>query len=149
MKATAGLLALGLMMAATVRAEAPDIIPWQDADAYVGDERTVEGTVVAARREGNVLRLTFDPDPDSFSVALMATWFSPLPADPAGMYERRRIRATGKIRSFRGVSEMTIRDHSQLVIVTGAPEPTPIVRLEDRLENLERRIERIERRLGN
>ena len=146
MRATAA-LALVMMVAAASHAESPDVIPWQDADGHVGEVRTVEGAVVAARREGNVLRLSFDPRPDSFSVALMATLFSPLPTDPASLYEHRTIRATGKIRSFRGVAEMTIRDHSQLVIVPGEPDPTPLIRVEDRLDHLEQRIERLERQL--
>lgn len=147
MRAAGTLTALGMVVAVAAHAVSPDVIPWQDADAYVGEHRTVEGTVVAVRREGNVLRLSFDLNPDSFSVALIATLFSPLPSDPAGLYEGRTIRATGKIRSFRGVCEMTIRDHTQLVIMAGESAPTPLFRVEDRLDELEQRIDRLERQL--
>jgi hypothetical protein len=109
----------------------------------------VEGKVVAARREGNVLRIMFDADPSSFSVALISSLLSPLPADPAAIYEGRTLRATGKIRSFHGVAEMMIRDSSQIALVPIEAEPLPTagVGLEKRVEELENRVEQLERRL--
>jgi DNA/RNA endonuclease YhcR with UshA esterase domain len=140
---------LALLVAVEALAAATDAIPWQDAEAYVGEERTVEGTVVAVRREGNVLRITFDANPSSFSVAVIGTLFSPLPSDPAALYEGRMIRATGKIRSFRGVSEMMIRDPSQITVTAAEVEPSPTAPagVAERLERLENRVERLERRL--
>jgi DNA/RNA endonuclease YhcR with UshA esterase domain len=128
---------------------ANDAISWQDTDRYVGETRTVEGKVVTARREGNVVRLMFDADPGHFSVALIASLLSPLPSDPAPVYEERTIRVTGKIRRFHGVSEMMIRDPSQITIVPVVVEPSPTegVRLDKRVEDLEHRVERLERQI--
>lgn len=143
------LIALALLLNLVPQPAAADPIPWQDADGYVGEERTIEGQVIAARREGNVLRLSFDENPEAFSVAVINSWLSPLPANPRAVYEGRVIQATGRIRSFRGVSEMVIRDPSQIVISTAEPEPSPTqsVGLEERLYRLEKRLERLEQRL--
>jgi DNA/RNA endonuclease YhcR with UshA esterase domain len=147
---TAVLLAVSLLLGvAGAPAAASDAIPWQDADGYIGEERTIEGRVIAARREGNVLRLTFDENPESFSVAIINSWLSPLPSNPRAIYEGRTIHATGRIRSFRSVSEMVIRDPSQIIIGAVEPEPSPTAPagLEQRLQNLEDRVERLEQRL--
>lgn len=137
------------VMLAAVPCAATEAIPWQDADGHVGEQCTVEGKVVSARREGNVLRFAFDADPAAFSVALIGGLLSPLPGEPAALYEGRTIRATGKIRSFRGISEMVIRDPTQISVVPlqAEPSPTPVGGLEQRLEQLERRVERLEQRL--
>ena len=54
-----------LLLAVPATAASGDAIPWQDADRYVGEDRVIEGKVVSARREGNVLRLSFDTAPHS------------------------------------------------------------------------------------
>ena len=66
----------------------------------MGEDRVIEGKVVSARREGNVLRLSFDTAPHSFSVALIGGLLSALPADAQALYEGRTIQASGRIRSF-------------------------------------------------
>jgi len=124
-------------------------IPWKQAGDYVGQEQVVEGGVIAVRREGNVLRLAFDTRPDSFTVALIVGLLSPLPADPDAVYVGQTVRAMGRIRRFRGVPEMVIRDPTRITLV-GAPRPFDAAaeaELRDRVEGLEHRLERIEQRL--
>lgn len=136
------------LLSLVARAAADEAIPWHHAARYVGEVRTIEGKVVSARREGHVLRFGFDPDPAAFTVALIGGLLSPLPGEPGALYEGRTIRATGKIRSFRGVAEMVIRDPSQISVVALQAEPSPTAGgLERRLEQLEDRIERLEQRL--
>lgn len=138
-----------LVIAGEVIATSSDAIPWRDAQRYVGTEQVVEGKVLSARREGNVLRLTFDTNPNSFSVALIAGLLSPLPADPQAVYAGRTVRASGKIRRFQGAFEMVIRDPGRIIIVEAIAEPvlTPAVRLEDRVDELEERVNRLEEHL--
>jgi hypothetical protein len=138
-----------IVMVGDAAATTAEAIPWHDARRYVGEERVVEGEVVAVRREGNVLRLVFDPDPNSFSVALIIGLLSPLPADPEAVYRGRTVRAYGRIRRFRGATEMVIRDPTRIILV----EPTvdaarmPAVRIDQRLNELEERVERLEKLL--
>lgn len=134
------------VFAATV-ATAAEPLHWSEAGDHVGEERLIEGTVVAVRREGYVLRLAFDGSPDTFTVALIVGLLSPLPADPEAVYVGQTVRVLGKIRRFRGVPEMVIRDPTRITIVGAARAATVEVELRRRVEGLERRMERIERRL--
>jgi hypothetical protein len=133
-------------MAAAV-AMASEPLHWTLAGDHVGEERLIEGAVVAIRREGHVLRLAFDGAPDSFTVALIVGLLSPLPADPEAVYVGQTVRALGKIRRFRGVPEMVIRDPTRITIVGAVSAAAVEAELRDRVEGLERRMERIERRL--
>jgi hypothetical protein len=141
------LLVLGIARGAAVGAE--DVIRWDVAGQYVGEQRVVEGTVVAVRREGNVVRLAFDPQPDRFTVALIVSLFSSIPPDPERAYVGRTIRARGKIRHFHGVPEMVVRDPMRIAVVG---EGTPSAGghdfdVRDRVGRVERRLEHLEERL--
>lgn len=92
------------------------------ASLFIGEDKLVEGTVSAAERDGNVLRLRLGPAPKDLSVALVRTWFSALPAEPETYFLGRTVRVAGTIQSFRGAPEIVVRDAADVQIVA-APGP--------------------------
>ncbi len=105
---------------------AADAIPWRAARAHVGDVVTVEGDVVRARLEAGTCVLEFAPDdPTAFRVVLLIPLMSDLPREPQRLYEGKRIRASGRVRSWRGRPEMILRgpDAIEVVGVGASPEP--------------------------
>jgi hypothetical protein len=144
-------LAFGVAVSAVAPARA-DQLPWQEAARHVGEERIVEGTVTAVAREGNVVRFRFDADPRSFTVAVLGTLLSPLPADLERSYVGRTIRAEGKIRSFHGVPELFVRDLTHITLIGAEGAPTPMVsgsdELSERVRRLEERVKRLEQQLA-
>lgn len=152
-----GLVAAMLMWGVIAADDANDSIRWQDAGLYIGQEQWVEGTVVAGRREANVIRLAFDQQPGTFTVALIIGWLSRFPADPEHAYIGTTIRAFGRIRQFHGVPEMLVQDPSRIMVVEVGPTATPVAAPADeatakpdepgRLQRLEERLERMEERL--
>ena len=137
-----------------------DAVRWQNAGLYVGQQQWIEGTVVGVRREANVIRLVFDQEPGTFTVALIVGWLSRFPADPEQAYVGKMIRAFGRIRQFHGVPEMLVQDPGRIMVVEAGPTATPLAasagtsaatpeepgrlqRLEQRLERMEERIEQL------
>ena len=149
-----------------------DAIDWREAVQHVGEKQTVRGRVIGVTRDGNVARLRFSDQPDSFSVALVMSLFGMYRSDPERLYVGQEIEARGEIRKFRDILEMAVTDPAHIVILGNAvPEDTsavvsttpaaptpappdgkvaapPNLTCEQRLERAEQRIAELEGRLG-
>jgi len=105
----------------------PPIAP-RVAGLYVGQERVVEGKVVAAQREGNTVWLRFGHAPQDFVVTLSLGLLSDLPAKPEEAYVGKTVRVAGTIKSSRGVPEIVLRDATNIEIVepgSASARPAP------------------------
>jgi len=123
--AAAVALALALMLAAPAPADAAPPIAARVASLFVGQERVVEGKVVAAQREGNTVWLRFGSGPQDFVATLSIGLLSDFPTKPEEVYVGKTVRVAGTIKSFRGVPEIVVRDVSGIQIVeAGAPVST-------------------------
>lgn len=136
------------------------------ASLYVGKQKVVEGTVTAAQRDGNTVRLHLGSRPQDLTVSLIVTLMSNFPAQPERYYLGKTVRVAGTIGSFRDAPEIAVRDPADIQVV-GARGSTPggttqddrpgadagaeddAVRqrmdtLADRLHRLEERVQRLE-----
>lgn len=115
--------------AAAVLVRAETVIPWQSAGSYEGDLVTVEGDVVRARLEADTCVLEFAPgDEKAFHVVLLIPLMTDLPRQPQRLYEGKRVRASGKITSWKGRPEMIVRGPGAIEVVgvaATAPETAP------------------------
>lgn len=135
------LLALAAVQA--VAAEPP--IDAGVAALYVGRERSVEGVVTAAERDGYVARLTLGTPPNSLRVQLLLGMLSRFPEDPETHYLGRKVRVYGRIGEFRGQTEIILREPDRIVVVDEMPAADPNVGiLEDRVRELEDRLRSLE-----
>lgn len=91
------------------------------AALFVGEEKTVEGTVTHAARDGNVVRLHFGPPPHALVVSLIVGLLSDFPPAPERYYLGQSVRVVGTIRSFRGTPEIVIHDPARIQLARGAP----------------------------
>jgi hypothetical protein len=121
-----------LVAAAVVIVRAETVVPWQSAGIYAGDVVTVEGDVVRARLDADACVLEFAPgDEAAFRVILLIPLMTDLPRQPQRLYEGKRVRATGRVRTWQGRPEMIVRDPQAIeVIGVGAtageaPSPSP------------------------
>jgi hypothetical protein len=104
--------------AAAVLVRAETVIPWQSAGSYEGDLVTVEGDVVRARLEADTCVLEFAPgDEKAFHVVLLIPLMTDLPRQPQRLYEGKRVRASGKITSWKGRPEMIVRGPGAIEVV--------------------------------
>lgn len=132
------------------------------AGLFIGDEKTVEGTVIAAERDGNVLHLRLGRAPKDLTISLVSGWLSHVPPDPEHYYLGKTVRVTGTVQGFRGVPEIVLHDANDIhltgverVVNTTAPDdsappPAPVAAAPDvssgRTENeaLRQRVQELE-----
>lgn len=131
------------------------------AALFVGEEKTVEGSVAAAERVGNVVQLHLGEGPHAFTVSLIIGLLSNFPATPERYYLGRSIRVVGTIRSFKERPEMEIRDPANIQVIGGsaqpaagasreaavAHQPTPPPALGERIDTLTERVRTLEERV--
>jgi hypothetical protein len=154
-----GVLSVLRLVAAADVSIAPSV-----ASLFVGEEKTVEGVVATAARDGNTVRLRLGTPPQDVSVSLVIGLLSNFPADPEHYYTGKTIRVTGTIRSFRGAAEIVVHDPAVLQVVGVAPPaampPAAVERpagrsggvmaeasLQQRLDALGERVRQLEERV--
>jgi hypothetical protein len=94
---------VAVLAAASGVTRAGTVIPWQAAATYEGDTVTVEGDVARAQLKADTCVIEFSPDdPNALRVILLIPLITDLPRQPQRLYEGKRIRATGTIRSWHG-----------------------------------------------
>jgi len=123
------------------------------AALYVGEQQVIEGTVTAAERDGATVRLRLGMRPHELTVSLIIGLLSNFPPEPEHFYAARTVRVVGTVRSFRGATEMVIRDPADIQIV-GAPPPgeahlepaaeTEVQQLKQKVQQLEQRVHELE-----
>lgn len=87
------------------------------AGFYIGQEVTVEDQVVAARRDGNLVRLQLGKPPHTLQVTLVEGILKRFPVDADRFYPGKTIRVSGVVREFRNSWEMIVRDPANLLVV--------------------------------
>ena len=118
----------------TATVPAAGIVPWQDAGQYIGQRITVEGDVVRSYNSGKVAFLNFAQDyKGTFSVVVFASDYAKWPQTPDQFYLGQKIRATGKVKEYKGAPEMVVESPEQIEVVgpaetaAGAPLKPPAV----------------------
>lgn len=108
-----------LIIASVSFAEEQSISP-ADAQKYIGEKKTVCGMVATAtyavRTKGQPTFLNLDqPYPNQiFTVVIWGSDRKKFSNPPEGYYKRRNICVTGKIKSFKGKTEIAVNDPSQI-----------------------------------
>ena len=98
-----------------------DVISYLDADDYIGQTKTVEGTIVNTFKytKGNVIFLNFhDPYEGYFTTIIWSSDWSKFPISPEIYYKSKKVRVTGEIIEYKGSSEIVVDDPSQIEIVS-------------------------------
>ena len=98
-----------------------DVISYLDADDYIGQTKTVEGTIVNTFKytKGNVIFLNFhDPYEGYFTAIIWSSDWSKFPVSPDIYYKYEKVRVTGEIIEYKGSSEIVVDDPSQIEIVS-------------------------------
>ena len=114
------LVLLILFLALTVSAFAQETISPEDAANYIGQQKTVCGTVASAhlayRSKGQPTFLNLNkPYPNqTFTVLIWGSDRGNFEVPPEVLYRGKEICVTGMIRSIRGRPEIIVKDPSQI-----------------------------------
>ncbi len=98
-----------------------DVISYLDADDYIGQTKTVEGTIVDTFKytKGNVIFLNFhDPYEGYFTVIIWSNDWSKFLTSPDIYYKNKKVRVTGEIIEYRGSSEIVVDNPSEIEIIS-------------------------------
>ncbi len=99
--------------------KALDIISWQDADKYYGQNKVVEGVIVVTNNTGKVCFLNFDRNwKKYFTAVIFASDFDKFPVHPEEYYLNRKVRVRGLIKEYKGKPEIILKSPTQIEIVT-------------------------------
>jgi len=97
-----------------------DIIPWDLAGRYVGKYKTVEGTISRTHNSGKACFLNFHNNwTRYFSLVIFENVFHRFEGHPEDYYLNKRVRASGKIKLYKGRPEMVIDHPHQIKIING------------------------------
>src|SRR5262249_33811292 len=108
------------------QAVVPNLVPWQDAGAHVGEVVSVEGEVAHVEITSETYVLEFAPgDPRAFRAVLLLAMFSRGPRHPDQLYTGHRVRVTGRIQRFAGRPEMALHGAAQTEVAP-AERPAPL-----------------------
>ncbi len=114
----------------------PGVIPWQDAEQYVGQEVTVQGAVVHTYDSGKVTFLNFDEDyRNTLTIVIFPSIYDQFPQKPAVYFADRLIQVSGSVKMYEGKPEIVVTDPAQIralddAAASAAPapasSPTPV-----------------------
>ncbi len=96
----------------------PDIVPWQDAIDYVGEDITIEGAVVRTYDSGNVTFLNFSNNwQGTMSVVIFAADYEKFPEPPESLYLNQELHVSGRVKEYKGAPEIVVESPDQIEIV--------------------------------
>jgi len=103
------------------------LIPWQDAESYVGQEVTVEGEIVHTHDSGKVTFLNFDKDyHNTLTIVIFSSLYDAFPQKPARYFDGHRVRVTGRVKMYEGAPEIVIEDPDQIEIIDQRSQSIPL-----------------------
>jgi micrococcal nuclease len=95
-----------------------NVVHWRDAADYYGQNRTIEGTIVASNNTGKVCFLNFHEDwKRYFTAVIFSSDFDEFPAHPEDYYLNRKVRVHGLIKEYRGKPEIILKSPGQIEII--------------------------------
>ena len=99
---------------------AQEIIPWDQADKYYGQNVTIEGTIVntAIGKHGKECFLNFNSDwHQGLTAIIFSGDFSKFPPKPEEFYNGKKVQVTGLVQEYNGKPEIILYDPSQIKIL--------------------------------
>ena len=95
----------------------PNVINWADAGKYVGQTKTVEGTVVRAYRSASAIFLDFhDPYQGYFMAVIFKSDWANFKFQPEIFYKNKEVRVTGLIKTYQGSPEIIVSSPTQIEV---------------------------------
>ena len=94
-----------------------NVVSWSQAASYVGQTKTVEGTIVYVGTSGGTVFLDFHyPYQGYFYGVIFSSDVSNFRCSPAQFYYNKEVRITGYIQPYKGTPEIIVRSPSQIEV---------------------------------
>mgnify|MGYP002640649153 CR=1 FL=1 len=103
-----------------VQQESVQEISWEKADDYIGKTVVVRGTVVRTHDSGKATFLNFSEDwKGKFTGVIFSSLSCEFPVPPADLFLGREVLIQGKVKEYKGSSEIVIEKLSQIRFADG------------------------------
>lgn len=94
-----------------------NVISYMDANEYVGQRKTVEGTIVRTYKSSAAIFLNFhDPYQGYFYIVIFKDDWGNFSFNPEDYYRGKEVRVTGKIQEYQGSPEIIAENPSQIEV---------------------------------
>jgi DNA/RNA endonuclease YhcR with UshA esterase domain len=95
-----------------------NVVSYLQAASYIGQSKTVEGTIVRtyASSKGTVFLDFHDPYQGYFEVTIFASDVKNFPFSPVSFYLNKEVRVTGTIEMYQGAPEIIAHSPSQIEV---------------------------------
>jgi len=94
------------------------VISYEQADKFINQLVTVEGTIVRAHNSGKACFLNFNPDYRHYlSLVIFASDFPKFPANPEKFYLNKKVRVRGRIKLYQDQPEIILSSPSQIIVL--------------------------------
>ena len=94
-----------------------NVVSWKDASNYIGQSKTVEGTIVYTYASSGAVFLDFHyPYQGYFYAVIFTSDTGRFPFSPASFYLNKEVRVTGPIQLYKGSPEIIVHSPSQIEV---------------------------------
>ena len=93
-----------------------EVVSWEEAALYEGQQVTVEGTVVDTYKSAKVIFLNFSPNREAFKLVIFAGDWKLWPELPDVLYRGKTLHVTGEVKLYKGAPEMILNGPEQVVV---------------------------------
>lgn len=94
-----------------------NVVSWSQAGSYIGQSKTVEGTVVRSFTSKGTIFLDFhDPYQGYFFGVIFSSDTANFHFNPASFYLNKEVRITGTIQLYQGAPEIIVHSPSQIEV---------------------------------
>lgn len=93
-----------------------EVISWEDAALYEGQQVTIEGTVVDTYKSAKVIFLNFSPNREAFKLVIFAGDWKLWPELPDLLYRGKTLHVTGEVELYKGAPEIIVNRPEQVVV---------------------------------
>ncbi len=102
--------------AAAPAPKASEVVSWEEAALYEGQQVTVEGTVVDTYKSAKVIFLNFSPNREAFKLVIFAGDWKLWPELPDVLYRGKTLHVTGEVELYKGAPEIIVNRPEQVVV---------------------------------
>jgi DNA/RNA endonuclease YhcR with UshA esterase domain len=100
-----------------------DVIPFDEAADFIGEEVTVEGRIVRTHNSGSTVFLNFAPDFETFTAVIFSDDWVKFPTPPEKLFYGQLVRVAGVVELYEGAPEIIIREPWQIEVALTLGQP--------------------------
>lgn len=92
------------------------VVPWEQAENYIGQTITVSGRILRTYDAGSITFLNFSSERDQFVVVVFADDYANFPSPPAELYRNKSVWVTGEVTEYQGGPQIVVHSPDEIEV---------------------------------